>query len=126
MATAAGLAIVMRRFKRASLVVSEDIELLPVCFRAVRSAAEECIVGSDASLVALMERYGLQPGDVTVEEVEPYPVFPAGADPDCGLYRPGASRGLTVVQQPTTTLAQRARARALLSRARLSRRLAGH
>jgi hypothetical protein len=124
-ATTAGLAIALRRFKRATLLVGEDPGLMPGCFRALVYCADECIVGSDEARRGLEERYNLRPGTVTVEEVEPYPSFPAGADPLAGgLYRPGLRPGLTVVELPTTTLAQRARAR--LTRSTFLRRFVTH
>jgi hypothetical protein len=63
---------------------------------------------------------------VSVEEVDPYPMLPEGAGPVTdGLYGPAGGHNLTVVELPTTTLAQRARSRLGLRRSLLARRLRG-
>jgi hypothetical protein len=125
-ATAQGLALGLRRFKRATLVVGEDPALLWPCFRTIARSVDECIVASDESALALARRYRLPIGSITVREVDPFPAFPTGDEAlTGGLYRPGGAGGLTVVELPTTTLAQRARARARLSRSMLPRRLRG-
>jgi hypothetical protein len=126
-ATASGLAIAARRFESFTLVVGEDPDISPVCFRALARWCDECIAATDESARALEGRYRLAPKSVTVQEVEPFPSYPAGVeDVDCGLYRPGAIRALTVVELPTTTLAQRVRARARAPKSMLLRRLRGH
>lgn len=126
MATAAGLAMALRRFTRSTLVVGEDPGLVPVCFRALAAAVDELVVSTESAARALTERYNLGPAAATVEEVEAYPCFPAGAEPESGgLYRPRAARGLTLVEMPTTTLVERARARGRASQSALLRRLRG-
>jgi hypothetical protein len=113
MATAAGLAAALRRFRRATLLVGEDPEVMPACFRILASAVEKFVVATPDDATWLAKRYRLKPGMVVVETVEPYPRFPDGVDATtAGLYRPGASAGLTVVQLPATSVADRARARA--------------
>ena len=112
-ATALGLAVSMRRFRRATLLVGEDPEVLPACLRILATAADRIVVGTAEEASWLVRQYRLKPAAVAVEAVEPYPRFPDGAEPTtAGLYAPGAGAGLTVVQLPTTTLADRARARA--------------
>ena len=122
MVTAVGLAVALRRFKRATLLVGDDPGLTPRSFRVLARGADECVAGSDEVRRSLEERYNLRPGVVTVEEVDPFPSVPAGIDPStAGLYRPGRDRGLTVVELPATSLSQRVRAR--LARYPLLRRL---
>jgi hypothetical protein len=127
MATAVGLAAAMRRFKRATLLVGEDPEIMPACFRILASAVDRFIVATPEEASGLVMRYRLKPAAVAVETVEPYPIFPDGVDAgDAGLYRPGGSAGLTVVQLPTTTVADRARAKVRSQQSLMSRRLRGH
>jgi hypothetical protein len=112
LATATGLATAMRRFRRATLLVGEDPEVMPACFRILASAVERFVVATPEDAQWLVKRYRLKPAVVAVEEVEPYPRLPDGVDPTtAGLYAPDASAGLTVVQLPTTTLADRGRSR---------------
>jgi hypothetical protein len=126
LATAVGLAVAIRRFSRATVIVAEDPHVLPACLRAVVYSSRHCTVTTDADASSLVERYGLRPGAVAVAEAEPYPPVPRGTAPeDAGLYRPGAGLGLTVVELPGTTLSQRVRARARRPRAGLVRRLLG-
>jgi len=126
LATAAGLAVAVRRFRRATVIVAEDPRIMPACLRAVVYSCRQCTVATDADASSLVARYRLRPGAVAVTEVEPYPPMPPGVPPeDAGLYRPGAGPGLTVVELPTTTLAQRARARAHRAGAGLVQRLLG-
>ncbi len=126
LATAAGLALAIRRFRQTTVIVAEDPGVARACLRAVVYSSGQCTVATDADASALVARYGLRPGAVAVTDVEPYPSLPPGVVPeDAGLYRPGAAAGLTVVELPASTLAQRARARASRSRARLVRRLLG-
>jgi hypothetical protein len=127
MATAVGLATAMRRFRRATLLVGEDPEIMPACLRILAGAVDRFIVATPEEADGLVKRYRLKPAAIAVETVEPYPVFPGGVEPgDAGLYRPGGSAGLTVVQLPTTTVADRARARARSQRSLISSRLRGH
>jgi hypothetical protein len=126
LATAAGLAIAIRRFRRATVIMAEDPGIMPACLRAVVYSAGQCTVAGDADAGSLVARYGLRPGAVVVTEVEPYPPMPPGVAPEgTGLFRPGAGAGLTVVELPAATLAQRLRGRARQARARLVRRLLG-
>jgi hypothetical protein len=126
LATAAGLAVAIRRFRQATVIVAEDPGIMPACLRAVVYSSRHCTVATDADAGSLVARYGLRPGAVAVTEVEPYPPMPQGVAPeDAGLYRPGAGAGLTVVELPATTLAQRVQARAVRARAGLVRRLLG-
>ena len=109
LATAVGLAAALRRFRRATLLVGEDPEVMPACFRILASAVERFIVATPEEASWLVKQYRLKPAAVAVEEVERYPRLPDGVDPaTAGLYRPGSGAGLTVVQLPTTTLADRA------------------
>lgn len=125
-ATAVGLAIALRRFERSTLVVGEDPDLLPVCFGAIAGAVDEVVVGTERAAAALAARYGLRPEAVTVEEVDPYPLLPAGVELEIGgLYRPRALAGITLVEMPAGTLVHRLRARGRLSRSALTRRLRG-
>jgi hypothetical protein len=111
-ATALGLATAMQRFRRATLLVGEDPEVLPVCLRILAAAADRFVVATPEEAARLVKQYRLKPATVAVEEVEPYPKFPEGVGAfTAGLYAPGAGAGLTVVQQPPTTLADRARGR---------------
>jgi hypothetical protein len=127
MATAAGLAAAMRRFRRATLLVGEDPDVLPACFRILAGAVDRFIVATPEEADWLVERYRLKPAAVAVETVEPYPLFPDGVEPGAtGLYRPDGGAGLTVVLQPTTTVADRARARARSQQSLLLKRLRGH
>jgi hypothetical protein len=126
LATAAGLAVAIRRFRQATVIVAEDPGIMPACLRAVVFSSRQCTVTTDADARSLIARYGLRPGAVVVTEVEPYPPRPVGVAPeDAGLYRPGAGAGLTVVELPTTTFRQRARGRALRARGRLLRQVLG-
>jgi hypothetical protein len=125
-ATAAGLAIALRRFERSTLVVGEDPDLFPLCFGLVAGAVDEVVVGTESAAAALAKRYGLRPGTVTVEDVDPYPLLPAGVELETGgLYRPRALAGITLVEMPPGTLVGRARARGRLTRSALTRRLRG-
>jgi hypothetical protein len=110
--TALGLATAMRRFRRATLLVGEDPEVLPACFKILAAAVDRFVVGTTEEAGSLVKQYGLKPAAVAVEPVAPYPRFPEGVEPStAGLYRPGAGAGLMVVQMPTTTLTDRARTR---------------
>jgi len=110
--TALGLAAAMRRFRRATLLVGEDPEVLPACFKIMAAAVDRFVVATPQEAASLVKQYGLKPGAVAVEPVEPYPRFPEGVElSTAGLYKPGAGTGLTVVQTPTTTLTDRARTR---------------
>jgi hypothetical protein len=126
LATAAGLAVALRRFRRATVLVAEDPQVMPACLKAVVYSSRHCSVTTDAGANSLVQRYGLRPGAVSVVEAEPYPPVPQGTEPeDAGLYRPGGGAGLMVVELPGTTLAQRARARARRAKSGLVRRLLG-
>jgi len=126
LATALGLAVAMRRFRRASLLVGEDPGISPACMRALARSVERISVASRQDADRLVERYGALRGTVTVEEVDPYPMLPEGAGAVAeGLYGPDGARNLTVVELPTTTLAQRARSRLGLRKSLLVRRLRG-
>jgi hypothetical protein len=126
LATAAGLAIAIRRFKRATVIVAEDPNVLPLCLKAVVYSSRHCTVTSGADAGSIIRRYGLPTGAVAVANVEPYPPAPRGtALEDIGLFRPGREVGLTMVELPGTTLAQLARARARHAKAELVRRLLG-
>jgi hypothetical protein len=105
LATAAGLAIALRRFRQASVVVGEDPGVLPACLWLLAEAAGECVTESDEAALELHERYRVPLWRVSVEEAEPFPAFPEGVEPPtAGLYAPGAGRGLRVVEMPTATL----------------------
>jgi hypothetical protein len=109
LATTLGLLAAFRRFERVTLVVGEDPGVLGPCFRALTRAVSEVVVAGEEEARKLSARYKLVAGAVRVEEPEPYPSLPPGAEPElAGLYRPRASRGLTLVEMPTTTLAERA------------------
>jgi hypothetical protein len=111
-ATALGLAVEMRRFRRATLLVGEDPEVLPACLQILATAVDRFVVATPEEANWLVKQYRLKLAAVAVEKVEPYPRFPEGVEPaTAGLYSPGAGAGLTVVQLPTTTLADRARSR---------------
>jgi len=126
LATAAGLAAAMRRFKRVTLIVAEDPEIMPTCMRAVVYGSRRCTVTRIADAGPLAEHYRLRPGSVDVTEVGPYPMASAATVPDdAGLYRPGGEAGLVVVELPGNTVAQRLRARAQRGRAGVLRRLLG-
>jgi hypothetical protein len=126
MVTALGLSIAIRRFSRATLIVAEDPEVQPACLQALARAAGSVVVPTPAMAQALAEGYGLQPGSVTVEEVDPYPNFAEGVDSGAaGIYRPGADEDITVVTLPPAALPDRVRARARSSTASFTRRLAG-
>ena len=125
-ATALSLAVALRRFQRSTLVVGEDPKLFPACFRAVANAAGEVVVDSETAAVKLSERYNMQVGAFSVEEAEPYPYLPSRVEPEArGLYSPRAGRSLTLVEMPTTTIAERARARGPVSPMAVLRRLRG-
>ena len=126
-ATALGLAAALRRFERVTLLVGEDPEVLPVCLQVLAQAADHVSVATPAMSRRLVERYKLRPAKVAVEDVEPYPRLAYGVDVDAtGLYAPGAEAALTLVTLPTTTLADRARARARSRGSALAQRLRGH
>ena len=80
MATAVGLAAAMRRFRRATLLVGEDPEIMPACFRILASAVDRFIVATPEEASGLVKRYRLKPAAVAVETVEPYPMFPDGVE----------------------------------------------
>lgn len=126
LATAAWLAVALRRFKKATLVVAEDPEVVAPCLWLLARAAGECIATNEGDARALHSRYGLPWKLITVEEAEAFPPLPPGVEPSAaGLYRPGAARGLSVVEVPPGTVAQRLRSRAKVSRDRLVARLRG-
>jgi len=125
-ATAVGLAAALRRFRRASVVVGEDPGVMPTCLWLLALAAGECVVASDEAALSVHERYKVPLWRVSVEEVEPFPAFPEGVEPStAGLYCPSWGRGLTLVEMPTTALAQRLKARGQLAKARALARLKG-
>ena len=87
MATAVGLAAALRRFRRATLLVGEDPEVMPACFRILASAVERFVVATPEDASWLVKRYRLKPAIVVVEAVEPYPRVPDGVDlTTAGLY----------------------------------------
>lgn len=125
-AATAGLIMAFRRFQRATLVIGEDPGLFRPCFRALAGAVDQVIASTDEQARQVSTRYKLLAGTVTVEEVEPYPCLPPGAGPEVtGLYRPRSGRGLTLVEMPATTVAERVRARVPLPRPALARLLRG-
>jgi hypothetical protein len=127
LATAAGLALALRRFRRSTLVVAEDPHVAGPCLLALAEVTGECVVGSHEDARVLHDRYRIPWRFLSVEEVENFPPLAPGVEPStAGLYRPGAARGLKVVEVPSGTLAQRLRVRAKLSRQRLTTRLRGH
>jgi hypothetical protein len=126
LATALGLAVAMRRFRRATLLVGEDPGISPACMQVLARSVEQISVASREDAERLVERYGALRGIVTVVEVDPYPMLPEGAGPlTAGLYGPDGAHNLTVVELPTTTLAQRARSRLGLRKSLFVRRLRG-
>jgi hypothetical protein len=126
LATALGLAVAMRRFRRATLLVGEDPGVSRACMKALARSVDHISVATREDADRLVERYGALRGIVTVDEVDPYPMLPEGAGPVTGgLYGPGGGSNLTVVELPTTTLAQRASSRLGLRRSFLLRRLRG-
>jgi hypothetical protein len=126
LATALGLAIAMRRFGKATLLVGEDPNLSRLSMRALASAVGQISVATRGDADRLVERYGRLHRTVTVQEVDPYPMLPAGVGPPTeGLYGPSSASSLSVVELPATTLAQRARARLNLRKSLLLRRLRG-
>jgi hypothetical protein len=125
--TATGLAIGLRRFRRATLLVGEDPEISPACFRILASAVDRLVLATTGEADRLTQRYRLKPAMVAVEPVEPYPRLPDDVEAvDAGLYQPGAGAGLTVVQLPATTVADRVRSRARSRESQILRRLRGH
>jgi len=126
LATALGLAIAMRRFRKATILVGEDPGVSPACMRVLAQSVERISVASREDADRLTEHYGALRGIVVVEEVDPYPMLPEGAGPETeGLYGPVGGGNLTVVALPTTTLAQRARSRLGLRKSLFVRRLRG-
>jgi hypothetical protein len=126
LATALGLALALRRFQRASVVLGEDPGIMPACLWLLAEAAGECVAESDEAAIALHEHYKVPLWRISVEETEPFPAFPEGVEPSsAGLYAPGGARGLTVVEMPAATLVQRLRARSQHSKARVLGRLRG-
>jgi hypothetical protein len=126
LATAAGLAIGLRRFPRATLVVGEDPAVPRPCFKLLTSAVDEVVVSTESSAAHLSSRYNLPARILTVEEVDAYPMYPAGVEPEtAGLYSSRGSRGLTLVEMPAGSLVGRVRARGRESTSALVRRLRG-
>src|SRR5580704_8517904 len=126
LATALGLAVAMRRFRRATLLVGEDPGISPACMKVLARSVDHISVATRADADRLVARYGALRGIVAVDEVDPYPMLPEGAGPVTeGLYGPDGARNLTVVELPTTTLAQRARSRLGLRKSLYMRRLRG-
>ena len=126
LATALGLAVAMRRFRRATTPGRRGPRGQPGVHEGSRTLRRpnQCRYREDAD--RLVERYGPLRGIVSVEEVDPYPMLPEGAGPVSeGLYGPDGGRNLTVVELPTTTLAQRARSRLGLRKSLYVRRLRG-
>lgn len=126
LATAAGLVLGLRRFRRATLVVAEDPGVLAPCLLALAEAAGDCVVGNEEDARRLHDRYRVPWRTISVEESEPYPPLVPGVEPStAGLYRPGAGRGLTAVVMPAGTVSERLRSRVKVSRARLLGRVRG-
>ena len=73
LATAAGLALAIRRFRQATVIVAEDPGIARACLRAVVYSSGQCTVATDADARSLAARYGLRPGAGAVTDVEPYP-----------------------------------------------------
>ena len=125
--TAAGLLWAFRRFGAAELVFGEDPGLLrPVVQLLVKAASRVSVASPDLG-AALCTRYKLPVSCVAVDPAEAYPMVRADIDPSTwGLFRPGAQASLAIVEMPTTTVAERLRARAVASKSLVARRLRGH
>ena len=111
-ATGAGLAVALRRFDRAEVVVGEDpgIGVVPMMLLAWAGR----VSAPDQELAdRLVKGYWLRGGRVAVDPVEPFPAVAEGraAGTAGGLYDPAARPGLVFVDMPTTTTAQRVKAR---------------
>lgn len=115
-ATAAGLALALRRFGQATVVMGED----PGAGRLgmmLLSRAGARFSTPDADLARrLTHRYGVPARAVEVEEVAGYPAIGCdrrepGGGVDGGLFAPGAGEQLVYVDLPTTTIKQRLGAR---------------
>lgn len=112
--TAAGLALAMRRFSEATVVMGEDPGLDRWAVALLAWGASSFSTPDDGLAHLLVDEYGVARGAVRAEPVAPFPaVTGSGADgvPNGGLYGPGARAGLTYVELPSTSVVQRVRAR---------------
>lgn len=110
-ATAAGLAVAMKRFAEATVVLGEDPGIGVVGMGLLARGAA-CFSTPDEVLAQrLVSRYKIPARAVRLEPVAPFPAVdrPGGADgvPEGGLYGPGVREGLTFVELPSTSTAQR-------------------
>lgn len=125
-ATAVGLVMALRRYGETELMVGEDPRVIPAAMRAIVKAVDRVSVTSQELAGQLCSRYKLAPGRVAVEPPDAYPMVGEAIDPSSlGLFQPGAGRSLTVVAMPTTSPAERVKARVLSSRVLVVRRLRG-
>lgn len=114
-ATALGLMMAMKRFGRATVVMGEDPDVGKTAVRLLARGGARFSVADEALAERLVQHYGLDAAAVAFEPVAPFPSarpdHAATSIPDRGLYAPGAGQHLTYVELPSTTAAQRARAR---------------
>jgi len=131
LATAVGLAVVMRRFEEVTVLLPGELGIARSCFWALARSVDRFSVTSAEDAERLRSAYRLRKGALRVDHVVPYPLVapysrisgcPPGGRPAAGLYQPGPDHALTLVELPATTPAQRARARARALRSSLRAR----
>ena len=124
LATAAGLALALRSFRRATLVIGEDPGVMAPSMWVLFAAARQCVVSSEEAARQFHQRYRVPFSAISVEEGERYPPLAPGVEASTtGLYDPGDARGVAVVGAPAGTLTERLRSRARRVQGRLPARL---
>ncbi|MGC8626428.1 MAG: hypothetical protein ACP5VR_02540 [Acidimicrobiales bacterium] len=106
LATAAALALAMRRFDDVTVVVTGDLGVTKASLWLLARSVDHWSVADEAGADRLVRNYGVRRALISIDPVEPYP--PVSGP---GLFEPGAHDDVVVAEVPAGSLARRALAR---------------